>query len=651
MLATEDEERARAEATLAIVAHRSGATEAALGAFRRAADHAVRAGAVLEEATYFTGLASAATDLGEFGEALTSARRATLLFEHLGRPQDAARAALARAAAYAAAGAAEEAREAAFDAMERASIAGDSRCAAYAELALADVSSETDGLEHARRAMNLLSTATGGDRLCAAARVLVCGGELELELESFDAIARDPEIAVEARFDWWGARARREDGRSGAEQAARIVGELCALLSQRAPTSSRGAALSAGAALAARSGDGESARRLTLAAGEAARELLRRAPPELRGKVANLPWIAAVQSPRKLRSLPEQLSDVETLVRALGRRDNLRQLLDQVLDALVLWTGVERGLLLLRAPGGRLVPRAARNLARRDLTGAQLELSRSLAERALAQREPVVAVDAAGELPEVHESVHALKLRSVLSVPLLARGEALGVVYLDDRVRAARSGRASSPGCAWSRRWRRSRSPMPRIRSCFAVRRGAPNGPRRVWRKSSRGAKRSSIWRSASSRVRAKRATRVLPTTRSSARASRCSAMLRVLDRVTLADVPVLIIGESGSGKELVARAIHANGRRVGPRVRQRELRRDSRGAARVHAVRPHARRVHRRFPPPRGPVRGRRPRHALPRRDRGNEPGHADEALARAGERRGAPDRLGTRRAGSTCA
>src|SRR5204863_4046651 len=79
--------------------------------------------------------------------------------------------------------------------------------------------------------------------------------------------------------------------------------------------------------------------------------------------------------------------------------------------------------------------RAARNIARRDLRGAQLALSRSLADRALETGEPVVAVDAAGELPEMHESVHALKLRSVLAVPLVARGGALGVVYLDDRVR------------------------------------------------------------------------------------------------------------------------------------------------------------------------------------------------------------------------
>src|SRR5262249_5325945 len=120
---------------------------------------------------------------------------------------------------------------------------------------------------------------------------------------------------------------------------------------------------------------------------------------------------------------------------ALSERDRLGPLLNRVVDALVLWTGVERGLLLLKAPNDRLSPRAARNLARSDLRGEQMTLSQTLARRALAAREPVVAVDAAGELPSVHHSVHALKLRSVLAVPLVARGEALGVVYLDDRVR------------------------------------------------------------------------------------------------------------------------------------------------------------------------------------------------------------------------
>jgi transcriptional regulator with PAS, ATPase and Fis domain len=40
-------------------------------------------------------------------------------------------------------------------------------------------------------------------------------------------------------------------------------------------------------------------------------------------------------------------------------------------------------------------------------------------------------------------------------------------------------------------------------------------------------------------------------------------ALLKLVDRVTTSDVPVLILGESGSGKELVARAIHGNGSRA----------------------------------------------------------------------------------------
>ena len=89
-------------------------------------------------------------------------------------------------------------------------------------------------------------------------------------------------------------------------------------------------------------------------------------------------------------------------------------------------------------PDDRLVVRAARNLARKDLREDQVMLSQSLAHRALETREPVVAVDASGEISEVHASVHALGLRSVLAVPLMARGEALGVAYLDDRIRAGR---------------------------------------------------------------------------------------------------------------------------------------------------------------------------------------------------------------------
>ena len=102
-------------------------------------------------------------------------------------------------------------------------------------------------------------------------------------------------------------------------------------------------------------------------------------PPDLRDSAARVPWVQSASAHEKPDVTADQIVDFEVLVRSLGQRERLRPLLDQVLDTLLLWTGVERGLLLLPAPNGKLVPRAARNLARDDLRGEQLLLSQSLA--------------------------------------------------------------------------------------------------------------------------------------------------------------------------------------------------------------------------------------------------------------------------------
>jgi transcriptional regulator with GAF, ATPase, and Fis domain/serine/threonine protein kinase/tetratricopeptide (TPR) repeat protein len=557
------EELARLEFLSGRVAHARHQYELALSSFARAADYAVRAGAVLEEATYLSGVAAAASELGQLGQALHAASRSLILFDYLGRPAQAARAALSRASVFLMVGAREEALEAGNEALRLARATGDLRCQAYAHLALAEtqLNQPAIALGHLRQASTWARVdATADDLRIAALRLSL---EQEVDLAACDARASDSLTSAEVRLIWWGARARQLLGTPTAPRVSEVIRQLAMLVSTHAGVGARGPAFAAGARLAAASGDGELSRRFSRLASEAVATLRRSAPRQLASSLGLQAWTLGIDTPSGMSVAPEQVRDIETLVRALTTRHSLRPLLNQILDALVLWTGVERGLLLLTAPGGRLVPRAARNLARTDLVGAQRELSYSLAERAISTREPVVAVDAVGELPEHHESVHALKLRSLLAIPLFFKGETLGVVYLDDRVR---TGAFGPEELAWVRL----------IGSIASVAIGDARDQLQL-RRAARRAKRAESKLAvalAKSEARLDVAERELLQQRGPestrfryeqivGESAAVQRLLRLLDRVTVTDVPVLILGESGTGKELVARALHQNGPRA----------------------------------------------------------------------------------------
>lgn len=577
-LALSEEQRARLEGVDGLLAHAEARPAAALAAFQRAAVHAERAGAVLEEATYLTGVAAAATDRGELRAALPAAERATLLFEALQRHGDAARAALARAAAYALLGAESELLAAGEEALWRARAAGDVTCAGYAHLALSDglVTRKELAASHAKEAARCLSEGSADQRLRVGARLLEHG--LEPDVAQLDALAEDS-VSAEARLEWWGARAlaaaegRRAGGESG--RAEGILEALLGLASARDLGVARGPAFVRGARLALGLARSDDARRLLASARTAARELSLGTPDELQRHAQALDWVVLASTPDGSRFAPEQIEEVEGLVRSLGTRERLKPLIEQVLDALLLWTGVERGLLLLRAPAQkgagasrgaavgdeRLVVRAARNLAREDLQGEQLALSHTLARRALERGAPVVAVDAAGELPDVHRSVHALKLRSVLAVPLIARGETQGVVYLDDRVRRGAFGAAE---LAWVKLVATLAAvAIADARDQLRLRRAARRAQRAEARMAADLARREVELELAERELDRSRETRG-DYTAIVGQSEPLLALLRVVDRVAASEVPVLVQGESGSGKELIARAIHDNGPRRG---------------------------------------------------------------------------------------
>jgi transcriptional regulator with GAF, ATPase, and Fis domain len=343
-----------------------------------------------------------------------------------------------------------------------------------------------------------------------------------------------------------------------------VLGTLLALVDVPAPLFSKGLALDAAVRLATERGDGDVARRLEMARLAAGRALREGTPPEYSAALSAVPWArTSAAEATDVAFAPAQVAQLEAIVRTLSQRDRLRPLLEQVLDTMVLWTGVERGLLLLPAPDGKLVPRAARNLARRDLSGEQLALSQTIARRAIETGDAVVATDAFSTLGDVHASVHTLRLRSVLAVPLVARGETLGVVYLDDRVRKGAFGPRE---LAWVRVVAsQAAMAIADARDAVLLKRAVRRAERARARLETMLHEREAeldVTRTQLELATDMRETRY-PYDEIAGRSEPMRELLRLVDRVTVSDVPVLVVGESGTGKELIARAVHANGPRT----------------------------------------------------------------------------------------
>ncbi len=411
-----------------------------------------------------------------------------------------------------------------------------------------------------------LGSAGTEERARAAARLLVWAPDCvdDERVAACDASAKA--FGGAARWEGWGARAAPIlNGRPGLGYAP-VLPALLSLLDVPAPLGSRGPSIEAAQRLALAQGDGDAARRLDqVRLGAAARALREGTPPEHRPSLASVAWArTASLEAHDVAFQPAQVAQLESIVRALSSRDRRKPLLEQVLDTMILWAGVERGLLLMRAPDGKLVPRAARNLAREDLSGDQLALSQTIARRALAEGEAVVATDAFSTLGDLHASVHALRLRSVLAVPLIARGEALGVVYLDDRVRKGAFGPRE---LAWVRVVAsQAAMAIADARDAVLLRRTARQAERaraRVERLLGEREAELDVTRTQLALAQEKPGETRYRYDRIVGRSEPIRELLRLVDRVTASDVPVLVMGESGTGKELVARAMHENGPRA----------------------------------------------------------------------------------------
>jgi signal transduction histidine kinase len=132
----------------------------------------------------------------------------------------------------------------------------------------------------------------------------------------------------------------------------------------------------------------------------------------------------------------DRLSALYEVSQAIGSSLDLVEVLNHVMDAVIRLTKADRGFIMLFNDSGGLDVRAARNVDKETIDGQAMEVSRSVVREVANTGKGVVTTNAQND-PRFssQESVVQFSLRSIMSVPLKARGKTIGVLYVDNKAR------------------------------------------------------------------------------------------------------------------------------------------------------------------------------------------------------------------------
>jgi len=131
----------------------------------------------------------------------------------------------------------------------------------------------------------------------------------------------------------------------------------------------------------------------------------------------------------------EQLASLYAVAQELVAVTDLAELLESIIDRAIVLVGADRGFVVLSEADGSYRFGAARKFSSGEVEATDEAFSSSLVERVLREREAILTtnIQQDGRF-ELTRSILAQQIRSVLAVPLVARGELQGAIYVDTRI-------------------------------------------------------------------------------------------------------------------------------------------------------------------------------------------------------------------------
>lgn len=255
------------------------------------------------------------------------------------------------------------------------------------------------------------------------------------------------------------------------------------------------------------------------------------------------------------------------IARALNEEKDLARLLTQIVDAGIQICGAERGFLLL-PQGEEHSVEVARNFAQEEVLSPEFKISRTIASRVMETGVAELTTNAQeDDRFRDLQSVADLRLRSVLCIPIRIQNEVGGVIYVDNRLqqqvfqereKMLLMSLSDHAGTAIV-----NARAMEELRNKQLELQAALDRVDQL-----NGALKGQLQETTSELTQIREEISGLGT-RSKyeykqivGAGSAMRAVFSLLDKYIEAEDPVLITGDSGTGKELVARAIHAHSKR-----------------------------------------------------------------------------------------